>query len=84
MSILEIVGGGMLIVSCLLIILLVAMQSEKGEGLSGAIMGGSSAAATSRGRSRSNEARLGRLTKIFAVVYFVMTFAVNIIAAVMK
>ncbi len=77
MSILEMISGGMLIVSCLLIIVLVALQSEKGNGLSGAIMGGEQTAMHGEFGKRTKQ--LAKITKICAVAFFVLTLVVNLI-----
>ncbi len=80
MSAIEIIAGILLIVSCVLIIVLVMLQSSKGSGLSGAIGGG--AYADARGKTKANEAKLAKLTKVFAVIFFVITLAVNIVTLV--
>lgn len=83
MSVIEIIAGCLLIISCILIIVVVTIQQPKGSGLSGAIMGGEGTQAQGR-RGRSNEAKLARTTKILAIVFFVVTFAVNIIVLATK
>ncbi|MEA5051473.1 MAG: preprotein translocase subunit SecG [Oscillospiraceae bacterium] len=78
MSAIEIVAGSMLLLCSLCIILAVMLQSGKGDGLSGAIMGGGDY--SYRGKGKDNDAKLARMTKILAVVFFVVTLAVNVIA----
>ena len=53
MPVLEIIGGAILLVSCLAIVFFVSIQTEKNDGLAGAIMGGE--ATSFRSKSRSNE-----------------------------
>jgi len=78
MSIIEIIAGAMLIVSCIMIVVIVTIQQPKGSGLSGAIMGGDTQTQSGR-RGKSNDARLSRLTRIFAIAFFVVTLVVDII-----
>ncbi len=76
MSILEIIGGALLIVSSICIVLFVALQSEKSDGLSGAIAGGSDSSFGNKGNS--NDEKLANVTKILCVVFFLLTLIVNI------
>ena len=82
MTVLEIIAGGLLIISCIGIIIVVTVQMPKSGGISSAIMGGDSGGANARGRSRNNDAKLAQLTKVFAVVFFIVTFAVNLIVLI--
>lgn len=76
MPVLEIIGGAVLLVCCLLVILFVTIQTEKGDGLAGAIMGGEGSAF--RGGARSNDEKLASVTKVLAVVFFLLALLVNI------
>ena len=76
MSILEIIAGIMLILSCVVIILIVLAQEGKGGGLSSVITG--TEMMSGETRTHSKEARMGRVTKIVAVVFFVLTILVNV------
>ncbi len=78
MTVIEIVAGSCLLLCCAAIIIAVACQSEKGSGMSTAIMGGE--ADTVRGRSKARDIKLAKITKILAVVLFVVTIAVNIVS----
>ena len=64
MNIFEIICGGILVLVALAIIVLTGAQENKSNGLSGAIMGSSDT--MSAGRSRSNDAKMAKLTKICA------------------
>ncbi len=77
MTVIEIVAGCCLLLCCAAIIVAVACQSQKG-GMSSAIMGGETD--TVRGRSKAKDVQLAKVTKILAVVLFVVTIAVNIIS----
>ncbi len=80
MSPIEIIAGVTLLISCVIIIILVMLQSSKGSGLSGAIGGGSYNDA--RGKAKANDAKLARLTKIFAIIFFVITLVVNVVSLI--
>jgi len=77
MSILEIIGGILLIITGLGIIFFVSLQSEKSDGLSGVIAGGSEGGAFGK-RGNSKDEKLASVTKILCVVFFVLTLIVNI------
>ncbi len=78
MNTIEIVAGALLILTCLVIIIAVTLQSNKGGGMSGVIMGGEGTSV--RGRAKDNDAKLAQITKILAVVLFVLTFVVTVIS----
>ena len=75
----EIALGVVLVVVSLLIIVFTLAQEQKGQGLSGAIMGESSAMAA--GRERGVDAKLAKLTKVCGVVFFVVTLVVCVLSA---
>ncbi len=74
----EIVSGVMMILSCLILCWVILSQDSKGQGLSSVITG--SEMMSGESRSHSKEARQVRVTRIMAVVFFVITIAVNIIS----
>lgn len=75
-----IICGVLLIISCLIIILIVLAQDSKDQGgLASAIGGGSNDSFFGKNSSRTKEAKLNRLTKIAAVIFFVATLVVNIV-----
>ena len=77
MSVIEIVAGALLIVASLVIILVVLAQDTKEQGLTSAIGGG-------KNGSNTKDAKLNRLTRISAILIFVITLAVNIIYQIKK
>jgi len=79
MTTLEIVAGAILIASSLVITLVVAMQSSKGDGLTSAIMG-TGGMRGGREKAKTADEKLSNLTKWLAIVFFVVTLAVNVIA----
>ncbi len=81
MSIWEIIGGVMLLISGVLLVVIVLSQEGKENGLSGAIQGGSAESYLSTtGGNRTRDARLKKFTKIVAIVFFVLTILANVAA----
>lgn len=74
MSALEIVLGVFLILASVLIIAIVLMQKSREGGLSGAIAGGSDTF-FGKNKGRTNEARLAKMTRYIAIVFFILAFA---------
>ena len=83
MGIAVILAGAILILCSIAIIVIVAMQNERGDGLSGAIMGGGNSAGFGA-RDKSNSDRLVGLTKILGVVFFVIAIAVGSVGVLVK
>lgn len=81
MSILEMIAGVLLILCSVVIILLVMSQDAKTNGMS-AMTGGSDVYGEMQ--SRTADAKLAKLTKYAAVVFFVLTVAVGAIALLAK
>lgn len=77
MTTLEIIAGAVLLFTCLLIVVVVSLQTGKGGGLTSAIMGGEGNAA--RGRAKDTDAKLASITKVLAIILFVVTLAVTIV-----
>ncbi|MBQ7124394.1 MAG: preprotein translocase subunit SecG [Oscillospiraceae bacterium] len=74
MTVYEIIGSILLIITCVLVTLTVLFQSSsKQDGIS-ALSGKSASAAAAE--AKSNNAKLARFTKVLAVVFFVVTLAV--------
>lgn len=78
MGTLEIIGGILLLVASIVIIVVVLVQDSKDPGLSSAIGGGSSDSYFGKNSGRTREARLGRVTKVCAIIFFVVTILVNV------
>ncbi|MDE5764893.1 MAG: preprotein translocase subunit SecG [Ruminococcus sp.] len=80
MSILEIIGGALLLVSCVAIIILCLCQESKSQdGMTAALTGASTDSFYGKNEGRSREAILAKVTRIFGIILFVITLAVNII-----
>lgn len=73
MSVYEIIGSILLIITCILVTITVLLQSSKANGLSALSGKGSSA---SKAEAKSMDAKLCRITKILAIIFFVVTLAV--------
>ena len=84
MSVIEIVAGALLIVASLVIILVVLAQDTKEQGLTSAIGGGYTDSIYGKNGSNTKAAKLNRLTRISAILIFVITLAVNIIYQIKK
>lgn len=84
MSALQIVFGVFLILLAIAIIVLVLLQESNQQGLSGAISGGSSESFFGKNKGRTNEARIGFLTKILAAVFFVLALVATIVMMFVK
>lgn len=78
MSALEIVLGVFLILLSVLLIAIVLMQKSREGGLSGAIAGGSDTF-FGKNKGRTNEARLAKITRYIAIVFFVLAFAATLL-----
>jgi len=80
MSIIEIVGGIVLLVACFLLIILGLMQdSKQDQNMTSAITGGSYDSHFSKNEGNTKEARLKKLTGILCTVFFVVTLVVVIV-----
>ena len=77
MSALQYVFGAFLIILAIFLIIVVLLQESRSAGLSGAISGG---ADTFFGKSkgRTMEQKLVKLTRISAIVFFILTLGITI------
>lgn len=77
MSALQYVFGAVLIILAIFLIIVVLLQESRSAGLSGAISGG---ADTFFGKSkgRTMEQKLVKLTKISAILFFILTLGITI------
>lgn len=78
MSILEIIGGVMLIITCVLAVILCLFQdSKQQQNMTSAITGGANDSFYGKNEGRTKEAILRRITKYLLIAFFVLTIAVN-------
>lgn len=78
MEILEIIGSVLLLITSLLIIIFVLAQNSGSDGM-GALSGSSD---LSGARENSNEAKAAKITKVLAIVFFVLSLAVWVVGIV--
>ena len=66
-----------LIVLCVAIVAVVLMQESRSAGLSGAIAGGADTF-FGKGKGKSMEKKLEKVTKIFAGIFFALTLGITV------
>lgn len=82
MGVIEIISGIILILCSVFIVVITLMQSQKQQGMTSAIQGSNNDSFYGKNAQNTREKALERLTKIVAVIFFVVTIAVNIVAVV--
>ncbi|MBR1811349.1 MAG: preprotein translocase subunit SecG [Clostridia bacterium] len=80
----EVVFGCALIVLAIFITIIVLLQKSNDDGLSGAIVGGSSDTFYGKNKGRTRDAKLAKITKILAVAFFVVVLAASFVMAIFK
>lgn len=81
LSTIEIISGIALIVASIFIILVVLLQDSKEGGLTSAVGGGMNDSFFGKNGGRTKDAKLSRITKIMAAIFFIVTLVVNIITS---
>lgn len=80
MGIVEIIGGAVLLVTCIAIIILcLAQESKSQDSMTSAFTGASSDSFYGKNEGRSREAVLAKITRTAGIILFIVTLAVNII-----
>ena len=80
MSILEIVGGAILLVVCLAVIVLCLAQDQKSQdSMTAALTGASTDSFYGKNEGRSKEAILNKITRTLGIILFLVVLAVNIV-----
>ena len=77
MSALQYVFGAVLIILAVFLIIVVLLQESRSAGLSGAISGGADTF-FGKCKGRSMEQKLVKLTRISAIIFFILTLGVTI------
>lgn len=81
MSVLEIIGGILLIVTCVLAVILCLFQdTRQQQNMTAAITGGANDSFYGKNEGRTKEAILRKITRILLIALFVLTIAVNVVA----
>ena len=70
----EVLIGVVLILTSLILVATVLLQESRSQGLSGAIAGGADTF-LGKGKSKTAEQKLAKITKILAIVFFVLAIA---------
>ena len=78
MSAIEIILTVLQLLSGLAVTLIVLMQSGKSSGLSGVIAGGAETF-MSKGKAKTLDAKLAKMTKWFALAFVLLTLILNLI-----
>ena len=84
MGTIQIISGILLLISCLFIILVVLIQDSKDPGMTSAITGSSNDSFYGKNGSSTKDAKLAKITKVAAFIFFAATLLVNIIAVYKK
>jgi preprotein translocase subunit SecG len=79
MSALEYIVGAVVILVSLAIVFIVLFQQGRRAGINGVISGGADTF-LSKTKARTWDAKLARMTKYFAIAFFVLAIIANIIA----
>lgn len=80
MSILEIIGGVVILIACIAIVIICLAQEQKSQdSMSAALTGASSDSFYGKNEGRSREAILAKITRFLGIVLFVITLVVNIV-----
>lgn len=80
---LEITGGILLILASLILIVVVILQESKQSGLS-SMTGGSPDSYLSKNRGKTIDAKLVMITRICAIIFFVVTIGLNLVIQYVK
>ena len=83
MGVFEIISAVLLILACVFIVAVVLMQDSK-QGMSQTITGASADNYYQKNSSRTKEAKLAKMTKAAAVIFFVVALLVNVVAVYMS
>lgn len=80
MSVLEIIGGiVILLISVITIILCLSQEQKTQDSMTAALSGGSAESFYGKNEGRSKEAILNKITRALAIILFLAILAVNII-----
>ena len=79
MSVIEIISGILLLVSCVVIIFTIMLQESKQANGLNALDGGASETYVRRKNEKTKEKFYAKLTKILAVIFFVVSLIVDLV-----
>ncbi len=78
MQLIQYALGAVLIILAVILVIVVLLQESRSAGLSGAIAGGADTF-FGKGKGRTMEQKLVKITKIGAIAFFVLTLGVTIL-----
>lgn len=79
----EIVVGIVLIITSLILVTTVLLQESRSSGLSGAIAGGAETF-LGKGKGKTAEQKLAKITKIVAIVFFILSLVSTLVVLFAK
>ena len=79
MSVPAIITTVILVISSVLLIFVVLLQSGKSEGLSGTLVGSSTESFLGKNKSHTWDAKMARATKWIATVFILSAFVLNLV-----
>ena len=79
MTVLEIIIGAAILLSCVIITIICMLQEQKPQNATSALTGASNDSFYDKNRGRTKEARLKRFTTILAVLLFVLILFMDIV-----
>lgn len=79
MSVPAIITTVILVISAVLLIIAVLLQSGKSEGLSGALVGSATESFMGKNKSHTWDAKIARATKWIATIFILSAFVLNLV-----
>ena len=80
MGTLEIIGGAVLLVVCIIITFVCLMQDQKSQdSMTSALTGASAESFYGKNEGRTKEAILNKITRTLGIILFVVTLAINLV-----
>ncbi|MBR4451888.1 MAG: preprotein translocase subunit SecG [Clostridia bacterium] len=79
----EILIGAILVVTSIALVAIVLMQEGRSDGLSGAIAGGAETF-FGKNKGRTMEEKLVKITKVLAVIFFVLSLVATLVVLFVK
>ena len=79
----EILLGAVLIVTSIALVVIVLMQEGRSDGLSGAIAGGAETF-FGKNKGRTMEQKLVKITKVLAILFFILSLVATLIVLFVK
>ena len=83
MNAFEIVSAILLLIACIVLVVLVMLQESKDK-MSQTLTGGTNESSLGRNSGRTLDAMLAKITKVAAIVFFVLTILVSVFTVYIK